>query len=946
MNSQTLKSVVSTRSAFGSIWNFNLEDEKATTQQKSQYHLLKNIKEGQKIIVSKYHNNKEEYNIKIFEEDEILPLVNKYNGYFCEMLYNYPKKVYFDIDGKEADKLNLQMVKDIIIKYFGNEKMAISGFENENKKSYHIILYENQINNDNELFKLKQIVQYINKNECQFFDWKVYTKNRLMKCINQSKPKAPKQMIIEDNNQKHHFVSSYFENMKNVNFEIANKIINTKIDEEDKNENIPKIDIKFTDFKDVKPLKLEKEFKPEDLNDSKKLLMMMPNNKETPHSITWKVALFCENNGLSFNDFWEWAKVKDDSIKRKNKWEKYHWNTIKEQIDYKMSKQTFIRILSFYYPELNDVSKSSDIITKSFIESLNIPSIEIERILSKHFLTDDKAVIFNIGMGGGKTTMTVEYLKEQKKNFVWLTPRQALVMNTNQRFIDNKMNVVNYLNCGSNKAQKIHKINTAKSLILECESLHYLENTKQFDVLVIDEIETVLKGWDSETHDKNGDKNFKNFVDLFKNCKKIILLDAFTTSTTTQFLEKLNIDYITYSSKYKPINKMLNENVGYENTINKIAQELDNGKKLYIFHAYKSSTKKHYSIEELKSVILEKCQTKPKILVYHGDMSDDKKKTLYNVNEEWDKYDCILTTSSITVGVNYEGSKFDKVYLLISGCVNNVRDVIQTSMRIRKTKENLIEIYFFDRMEKQVMKYPKWYQEGNELYKFLVDKAFEEKQSNFIDVFYKFCELTNYNSSNIKKIVKNKLEKFENEFFNEHQSKMLMSYDSIHPIDEMVAKEIEKDAVWVGKASQFDKFSLSRFYFDCHFYFINDEYRAIIWNNRASKFFDNQSNETIKMILKDNSVDKIEKLDLNNLLISNETNKHIEKNYSSTIKNINQRVVKVINNVLGCQIIDTQEKSKKSKATKYVFTDLFTELNDIYNQFYVDENECQFIDDE
>ena len=71
-------------------------------------------------------------------------------------------------------------------------------------------------------------------------------------------------------------------------------------------------------------------------------------------------------------------------------------------------------------------------------------------------------------------------------------------------------------------------------------------------------------------------------------------------------------DVITYSSKYKPTKKILNENFGYENTIDKIAEELDIGKKLYIFHAYKSSTKTHYSIEELKSVILEKCKTKPK----------------------------------------------------------------------------------------------------------------------------------------------------------------------------------------------------------------------------------------------------------------------------------------------------------------------------------------------
>jgi hypothetical protein len=137
-------------------------------------------------------------------------------------------------------------------------------------------------------------------------------------------------------------------------------------------------------------------------------------------------------------------------------------------------------------------------------------------------------------------------------------------------------------------------------------------------------------------------------------------------------------------------------NVGYENTINKISDELKAGKKLYIFHAFKSDGKNHYSVENLLKIIEERSTKKGR--VYHGDSSDKTKKTLYNVNEEWDKFDFIITTTSITVGVNYEGNNFDKVYLMCAGSVNNVRDVIQSSMRIRKTKENIIELFLFDKL--------------------------------------------------------------------------------------------------------------------------------------------------------------------------------------------------------------------------------------------------------
>ena len=893
----------------------------------SQSDLLKIIKPNQKLIACLLNGR---YGIRIFEENEIIPLITNNNAFLCEILHSYPKKIHFDIDGKDPIKLSLELVKDTIKKYFGDVKMAISGYENEDKKTYHIVLPEYVINNKKELLELKKIVKCINKNDCPYFDWKIYTDNRPMKCINQSKPEKPKQLIIEDQDPKNHLIMSYFKgDEKPFNFKIS--------------EDIPNHDLEINDIINVKPIKLNVDFKPEDLNDSKKLLKMMPNSAETNHTITWKVALFCFNNGLTFDDFWEWAKIKDNSEQRKNKWINHHWLKISNQDDYKMSKQCFVNLLSFWYPELNEVEKPNDMITKKFIETLNIPSIQIEKIEKNHFLTSNKAVIFNIGMGGGKTTMTVNYLKEEKKNFIWITPRIALVKNTNQRFIDNKMNVVNYLNCGKTKETKIKNINNAKSLIIECESLNHLQKTNQFDVLVIDEIETVIKGWDSETHEKSGDKNFKNFVDLFKNSKKIILLDAFTTATTTKFLEMIGVnDTIVYSSKYKPNKKILNENIGYEKTINKIADELDNNKKLYIFHAYKSATKKHYSIDELKSVLLERCKTKPKILVYHADVNDTTKETIANVNEEWDKYDCIITTSSITVGVNYEGSRYDKVYLLVSGCVNNVRDVIQTSMRIRKTNENIIEIFFFDRMEKQNLKYPEWYHSLDENYKFLVDSSFNEKQSNFMDVFYIFCSMTNYDASKIKKHLFNKTEKFENNLF---ESKMLMSYEKIPSISENVAKEIETEAVWISKATQLDKFTLSKFYFDCHFFYMDNEDRATIWDNRCRLFFDNIDNELIKKVLKDNKITKLKELNLNKIVISDDTTNYIKKTYSSTIKNINQRIIKTINNVLGCQIIENQMKSEKSKSTQYVFTDLFEELDLINEKYTKPKNTNFFLDD-
>jgi hypothetical protein len=162
---------------------------------------------------------------------------------------------------------------------------------------------------------------------------------------------------------------------------------------------------------------------------------------------------------------------------------------------------------------------------------------------------------------------------------------------------------------------------------------------------------------------------------------------------------------------------------------------------------------------------------------------------------------------------------------------------------------------------------------------------------------------------------------------------MLISYDDIPTISEEVAKEIEKEAVWVCRASQLDKFTLSKFYFDCHFYHMDNEDRAFIWDNRCRNFFDNYDCEIIKKIIKDNKIKHISELNLNDLVISNDTNNYIKNNYASTIKNINQRLIKVINLVLGCQVIESVSKSAKSKATKYEFTELYNALDEINEKY-------------
>ena len=53
------------------------------------------------------------------------------------------------------------------------------------------------------------------------------------------------------------------------------------------------------------------------------------------------------------------------------------------------------------------------------------------------FNIDEKFIVVNVGMGGGKTSQTIDYLRTVK-TFIWATPNQALSYNTHTRICDSE----------------------------------------------------------------------------------------------------------------------------------------------------------------------------------------------------------------------------------------------------------------------------------------------------------------------------------------------------------------------------------------------------------------------------------------------------------------------------------------------------------------------------
>ena len=892
---------------------------------------------------------------------DIVKYLKRNNMNICEVLVNYPKKLYFDIDGSLDCKLD--EIMEILYKYFDKnpDNWSVSGYENNERHSYHIVNNMYVISSSDELMRVKKMVSFIKHSVNKNFDDAVYSKNRNMKCIYQSKPETKNiQKLIINKNETSHLIASYITSFVPISDSNLFNIHNTT-------ELVNSLTLKNTHR--TEELQLPEGFTNEDAKDARELLKITP-SADISHAHRWKVALFCYYNGLSKDEYMEWFNKSKPSNSRWAKVNYFYDKEIPNASKFAVSVSNFRKYLSIWYPELIEETH----FTSNFLGSFNLDNtFNIDRIEQNHFTVDHKVVIFNIPMGGGKTTTTLKYLEDTKTSFIWMAPRQTLISNISHR-LKNENHIEH--TCHLDVAKDKTPLKSANKLLICSQSLHYVEDKQNFDTVVIDEIETALNGWDDdETHKSKMASNFKRFCSVIQKAKKVILLDAFITTKTIKFINSLGIpnnNIMLYNNTVKTVNRTLKFNNSFDSILNKIVDDIRANKKLFIFYAFKNASENgHYSIIQLdnkiKSLIKQKdideakdletikqinsieTENYKQSLLYYAESKE--KNQLGDVNVAWANADYVITTSSITVGVNYEGLDYDKVYLLCSGIVNNPRDILQCSMRIRKPKENTIELFFFDLMTKDFKAYPNYYHSDNNIYKSLINNVYAEQQSDFAQSFRKFCDLTGYDYSEFPELKfskKRDSKKFINDMF---ESRMLMEYSTIEVLDDLEMVETYEQAVYNRTATLQQRFAVSRFYFDERFKELDDKDRAVIWNNRAGDFFRGIKHKLIGRIMTENNITSLADLQLNKLELSDGLKEDIKTYFSYDIKMKNQLIVKTINNLLCINAIEKVESSK-GKHVGFNFSGLFAIINDIYikledikKQKESESIEVDFIDD-
>ena len=329
-----------------------------------------------------------------------------------------------------------------------------------------------------------------------------------------------------------------------------------------------------------------------------------------------------------------------------------------------------------------------------------------------------RSIGLHLKMGGGKTKSCIKYVSGRDKTdrIIVLSPRitfaNCICAEYNKGLKEILGDDFVPFVCYTDIKNKRH-LRRQNRLIISMESLHHLTECYDPDLLIIDECQANLTSHLSKTNGTELDNNIFCFETFLKssNCK-IIWADAFFGEKTCDFIRDIGVKTKIYSYKteMKPkkayrlkeldpkVRACIREvkdkgdrdvlKVKASSWYKLLIHKLDQGKKVY----FCCTTRK---IVEYIEKDFQKRYPNKNGLFYVGKSKGEKQDDFSDVNKSWGKQDLVMTTTTITVGINCDiKNYFDCKIMYFSSSANNlVADMIQASQRVRHTNDD--ELFYF-----------------------------------------------------------------------------------------------------------------------------------------------------------------------------------------------------------------------------------------------------------
>lgn len=218
---------------------------------------------------------------------------------------------------------------------------------------------------------------------------------------------------------------------------------------------------------------------------------------------------------------------------------------------------------------------------------------------------------------------------------------------------------------------------TQKRVICSPESIWRIQRSS-FDLVVCDEVETILKSMTSSTNKTHFYDNITRWEQwLAHEDTKVFVGDAFITQRSIDYFDhfngnkRLHIHHKHYTPK--TILKFQNPDKFRQRFCELVLE----GKRIY----FVCNSKKQ--ITDVYEPFLK--ENNISHIVYHRDVGSARKTTLQNANDEWTRVQVVITSPTITIGINQNTAYFDHRFVYTSSMSACPRDNLQALWRVRQT---------------------------------------------------------------------------------------------------------------------------------------------------------------------------------------------------------------------------------------------------------------------
>tara|TARA_B100001173_G_scaffold291463_1_gene282882 strand:- start:3090 stop:4874 length:1785 start_codon:yes stop_codon:yes gene_type:complete len=314
---------------------------------------------------------------------------------------------------------------------------------------------------------------------------------------------------------------------------------------------------------------------------------------------------------------------------------------------------------------------------------------------------DYDTLFIKSGMGSGKSTTTVNYIKNNNiSSFLILSCRRTLTYTIYDKLKQNNIDVNNYITTSKENIKMCDK------LIISPDSINKLDfPLKKFDFIWIDEgVSFMYYIGNYLCINRNTNSSFINILEwLLKNCNKLLITDADLNDNVIKFyLYFRNLMYcnlITYNNFSNNIIYNLFDNE--KEILEKLKNDYLSNNKIYI--CCDTLNKSKFIFEYLNNLnITNKLNNTSNfndILLYNSETDKKTDKLMYDVNSFWSKYNVVIVSPKVVFGVDFNLEYFDYVYGFYKCTTLNVREAFQQLHRIRNIVKNTINIQIYEKLE-------------------------------------------------------------------------------------------------------------------------------------------------------------------------------------------------------------------------------------------------------